>query len=295
MEKRFEPVHRPEGWVSASPLPDPEELRAFYATLYYQHPPSTTYQTEYGELELRYKELRCAALLHALARAGLEPGGSLLDIGAGEGFLMDAAHRQRHPVIGLDFSSFAIEKFFGELRDQLIVGDVFDSLAQLAARGDRFAACCAINVLEHVIDPTALLDAVRGVLQPSGVLALTVPNDFSRLQKLLRDEGRIANQFWFAPPQHLHYFNAENLPRFCASRGYKLIDAFSDFPIDLFLMHPGSNYVMDAKNGPAAHHARMRYDLLIAEAGLESYLAMYRALFNVGVGRNITVIVRPGR
>jgi hypothetical protein len=120
-----------------------------------------------------------------------------------------------------------------------------------------------------------------------------VPNDYSRLQALLHDEGCIDRDFWFTPPQHLHYFNAENLPQYCASEGCELVDAFSDFPIDYYLLHPGSNYVTNPANGPAAHRARMLHDLMIAERGLDSYLAMYRALFNVGIGRDITVILRP--
>ena len=94
-------------------------------------------------------------------------------------------------------------------------------------------------------------------------------------------------------PQHLHYFNAENLPRFCAARGYDVLDAYSDFPIDLFLLHPGSNYVADTGKGPAAHRARVLHDLLIADAGLDRYLAFYRAMFQVGIGRDITVVLRP--
>lgn len=289
----FEMVSQPEGWVSASPLPAKAELQAFYAELYYQAPQSTTYQTAYDELNDRYKRLKCDALLHALAAHGLRPGEELLDIGAGEGFLMDAADRLGLPVTGIDFSAFAIGRFFPRLEHRFVAGDVFETLDRIGAEGRRFRACSAINVLEHVLDPNELMASARRVLEPSGLFAITVPNDFSRLQTLLRDEGLIDRAFWNAAPQHLHYFNAENLPRFCTARGFDLIDAFSDFPIDLFLLHPGSNYVADPAQGPAAHRARLMHDLLIADAGLDRYLAFYRAMFQVGIGRDITVILRP--
>ena len=281
-----------EGWISVSPLPTASELETFYATLYYQNPQSTTYQAAYSDLDLRYKQLKCAALLHALTRSGLRAGGALLDIGAGEGFLMDVADRQGYHVTGLDFSSFAIEKFFPRLQERLIAGDVFTTIDRLASEERRFAACSLINVLEHVIDPAALMHSMRQLLEPGGVLAITVPNDYSRLQSLLLQEGQIDRDVWFAPPQHLHYFNSENLAHFCASRGYELVDAFSDFPVDLYLLHPGSNYVTDPSRGSAAHRARMLHDLMIAEAGLDPYLDVYRALFKVGIGRDITVILR---
>ena len=292
---RFEPVRQPEGWLSASPLPSRAELQTFYADLYYQSVQSATYQTSYDDLDLRHKALRCDTLLHALRDAGLAAGDQFLDVGAGEGFLMDAADRSGLAVTGLDYSSFGVARFFPRLRGRLLEGDVIELLEQLAAGDVRFAACSAINVLEHVLDPAGLLAAIARVLAPGGVVAVTVPNDYSRFQALLRQERRIDRDFWFSPPQHLQYFNAENLPRFCASHGFQLVDGFSDFPIDLYLLHPGSNYIAEPANGPAAHRARLLLDLLIAEKGIGPYLQMYRALFAVGVGRNITVILRQAR
>jgi 2-polyprenyl-3-methyl-5-hydroxy-6-metoxy-1,4-benzoquinol methylase len=289
---RFDAVRHPDGWVSASPLPEQAELQSFYADLYYQSVQSATYQPSYDDLDLRHKALRCDTLLHALKDAGLAAGDRFLDIGAGEGFLMDAADRSGLAVTGLDYSSFGVEKFFPRLRDRLVAGDVIDLLEQLAKGHVRFAACSAINVLEHVLDPAHLLASVAAVLAPGGLVAVTVPNDYSRLQQLLRDEGHIDRDFWFSPPQHLQYFNAENLPRFCAANGFEVVDGFSDFPIDLYLFHPGSNYVLQPANGPAAHRSRLLLDLLMAERGMAAYLQMYRALFGVGIGRNITVILR---
>jgi SAM-dependent methyltransferase len=291
-DRAFDIVQQPEGWSSATPLPSQEELRAFYADLYYQSPQTTTYQTSYGELDLRYRALKCEALLHALAEAGIAPGDAFLDIGAGEGFLMDAADRGGLVVTGLDYSSFGVGRFFPRLIDRLIVGDVIEELGRLAGAGRRFATCSLLNVLEHVLDPAQLLSALAGVLAPRGIAVVTVPNDDSALHGLLRDERRIDHDFWFAPPQHLHYFNSETLPRFCAARGFDEIDGFSDFPIDLYLLHPGSNYVADRDQGPAAHRARLQHDLLIAQHGLGPYLQLYRALYRVGLGRNITVLLR---
>lgn len=291
-EETFNKSMQNEGYISAIPLPTPEELGKFYAELYYQAPQSSSYQKSYEEIELNFKRIHCEALLYALKSYGISDG-AFLDIGAGEGFLMNAAVHQGFAVTGMDFSSFGVEKFFPNLKGQLISGDVFEGIAELKSEGKRFRVCTAINVLEHVIDPSLFLSAIRDILMPDGLLAITVPNDFSCLQKLLQKEGLINREFWFVPPQHLHYFNADNLPRFCTSRGYDFVDAFSDFPIDMFLFHPGSNYVMNPQNGPAAHRARMLHDLMIADAGWDNYLNYYRAMFKVGIGRDITLILRP--
>ncbi len=293
METKYDKkINKPENYISATPSPSPEELREFYSELYYQTPQSSSYQDTYDDLEINYKRLKCDSLLHAIKQAGIVSG-NFLDIGAGEGFLMDAAHKHGFEVTGLDFSSYGVGKFFPELLTQHIAGDVYESLAKFGSEGKRYVACAATNVLEHVIDPELFLTSIRQVMDTKGVLAITVPNDFSELHQLLLKHGLINREFWFVPPHHLHYFNTENLPQFLVNSGFEVIDAFSDFPVDLYLLHAGSNYVMDAKNGRAAHQARMHHDLMIAKAGLDKYLNYYRAMFNVGVGRDITILVRP--
>src|SRR5688500_15919870 len=256
MSKPFVPVKHQEGWVFASPRPSREELQAFYADLYYQSVQSATYQESYGELDLRHKALRCDVLLQALCERGLGAPAAFLDVGAGEGFLMDAADRAGFEVTGLDYSAFGVSKFFPRLETRLRAGDVIELLAELAEENQCFSVCSALNVLEHVLDPAELLAAMGTVLAPGGVLAITVPNDYSKLQALLRAEGLLDRDFWFSPPQHLSYFNAENLPGFCAALGFELVDAFSDFLVDLYLLHPGSNYIATPANGPDAHRAR---------------------------------------
>lgn len=279
------------GWISSMPLPNSDELRKFYAELYYQSPQSSSYQKNYEDIELDYKSIQCNALLYSLSSHGIT-GGTFLDIGAGEGFLMSAAANHGFAVTGMDFSSFGIEKFFPDLTDKFIRSDVFDGINRLKSEGRAFSVCAAINVLEHVRDPSLFMSAIKDVMLPNAVLAVTVPNDYSCIQQLLMKEGLIDREFWFVPPQHLHYFNSNNLPMFCRSEGYDVLDAFSDFPIDLFLLHPGSNYVMDARNGPSAHRARVLHDLMIAKAGWDNYLNFYRAMFRVGIGRDITLVLR---
>jgi 2-polyprenyl-3-methyl-5-hydroxy-6-metoxy-1,4-benzoquinol methylase len=292
MEAKFERTLNPDaGYLSATPAPDPETLRKFYAELYYQAPQSSSYQAAYDELEISYKRLKCDALIHAILQLGIV-GGKFLDIGAGEGFLLNAAHAKMFDITGIDFSAYGVGKFFPELSSRHIAGDVYESLDRLNVENKKYNVCTTTNVLEHVIDPDSFVESVRKVMEPDGVLVITVPNDFSDLQNLLMCRGMIDREFWFVPPHHLHYFNTKSLTTYLIDKGFKVLDAFSDFPVDLYLLHSGSNYVMDTTKGKEAHRARMLHDLMIADSGMDRYIDYYRAMFNVGIGRDITVIVR---
>ena len=290
----YKKIRNPTGYYSASPLPDPEALTKFYAETYYQNAVSSTYSTSYDAIELAYKRLKATALVK-LALQHAPPAGTFLDIGAGEGFLMKAAHDEGFEIQGADFSTFGISSFHPELVDRLAAGDVFDFLDRCISEGRKFAVCSAINILEHVIDPVRLMGQLQGIVAEKGVILLTVPNDYSRLQMHLLETGQIDREFWFAPPQHLHYFNTESLPAFCESQGFTVLDLVADFAVDLFLLDRAANYVMNPAVGKNAHQARMATDLLIIEHGYDKYLQYYRSMAAVGLGRDITVVLTANR
>ena len=192
---------------------------------------------------------------------------------------------------GADFSTFGVQSFHPELLPYLSAGDVFDFLEHTKSERGQFDVCSAINILEHVIDPVRFMALLRTIMADSGIALITVPNDYSPLQLQLLEQGKIDREFWFAPPQHLHYFNTRTLVDFCRSQGFKVLDMVADFPVDLFLLNPAANYIMNPAVGKDAHNARMAADLLIIENGYEKYLAYYRAMAAVGLGRDLTVVV----
>ncbi|RDV03172.1 class I SAM-dependent methyltransferase [Undibacter mobilis] len=283
-------VRQEEGFVSVFPLPSLPELQAFYAQQYYQQSASASYQQAYSDLELDYKRMQARLMLHAIDQSG-ERAGTLLDVGCGEGFLLAEAARQNLDVSGIDFSAHAIERFHPELRKTIEIGDAFALLDNMMESGRRFDACVLQNVLEHVIDPRGLLDRLRQLLTPSGRLLITLPNDYSRVQQVAMDTGAIETEYWFSPPQHLHYFTIAAAAALAASRGLAVLDTFADFPIEAYLFHPGSNYVRQRCAGPDAHKARMIMSLICAESGMDAYLTLSRAYAGCGVGRAFTMIL----
>jgi len=284
---------QPDGWRRVTPSPSAEDLKAFYAGEYFQASHGT-YAQAYSETEIEHRGLLARLLLAAIAEGrGGEAGGGLLEIGCGEGWLLSAADAAGYAVQGIDFSRDGLSRFHPQLLDRARFGDAFELLDGLIAAGERSDVCVMEHVLEHVVDPEGLLARLPRLLKPGGVLAITVPNDFSPLQLVARDQGVIDRDFWVSPPQHLNYFNAESLSALLARMGFAVKVGFASFPIDWFLMHPGSNYVADPAAGKAAHRARMAIDLVLAAQGMDAYLGLAKALFACGAGRSLTVIARP--
>ena len=286
-----------DGWRRVTPSPSAEDLKAFYAGEYFQASHGT-YAQAYSKTEIEHRNLLARLMLAAIAQ-GREPkggdvaGGKLLEIGCGEGWFLSAADRAGYAVRGLDFSEAGLTKFHPQFMDRCQFGDAFDSLDRLIESGDRVDVCVMEHVLEHVVDPQALLARLPRLLSPGGVLAITVPNDFSPLQIAAREAGVIDRDFWVAPPQHLNYFNAETLPALLTRMGFAVTLGFASFPIDWFLMHPGSNYVVSPDAGKDAHGARLAIDLVLAGQGMDAYLGLAKALFACGAGRSLTVIATP--
>ena len=292
----FEPVIEGEGYRSASPIPSEEELAAFYAKVYFQAVPTSTFSHSYEKDELANKRERAALVAYVAAqKLGGASGRSLLDVGFGEGFELAAARAAGFDVHGVDFGLHGLRSFNPELEDRVEAQDPLSALGRYAAESRRFDVCLLKNVLEHVRDPVATLAAVRQVLTPDGVALVTLPNDYSEIQLELRQRGDVDSDYWFAPPQHLHYFTVDGFARFATENGFKIVDLLGDFPIELFLFHPASNYSRHPEAGKDAHRARVAVDLLLARRGLASFADASRALAQLGLSRTFTACCSVAR
>ena len=283
------------GFYEVIEKPSPAELSDYYARRYYQEG-LTTYQAAYPPEELEHIEgkLRLRHWVLEQLRGAAAPAPSFLDIGCGEGWALAFFNQLGWDVLGLDYSTFSVERFQPALRDRLRPGDLYEQLAALQAEGQQFDVLWLDNVLEHVPDPAELLRRCRALVRPNGVLLVEVPNDFSALQKHLLEAGHIDRPFWIALPDHLSYFGAEGLRNLAAATGWRTARLLGDQPIDLNLFNPATNYVMDRTAGKAAHQSRLEQDnFLLRTAPLPAVAAYYEALAGVGLGRSLVAFLQP--
>jgi 2-polyprenyl-3-methyl-5-hydroxy-6-metoxy-1,4-benzoquinol methylase len=291
-----ETVKNSDGFYSIKNLPTKNELSQFYQKQYFQNETTRPkeYQEEYDEIELKYKNLineQCFYSIFNVRPDWKQKNINFLEVGVGEGFLINYAKKIGLTVEGIDYNNYAIKKFNPKILDHVKFGDPLEILHDLKSKSRKYHVCVIRNVMEHVIDPIELLQTLEGILDKNGLIIITVPNDFSNLQLRAHELNHVNEKFWITSPDHLHYFGTENLKKFTSKMNFNLLDMYSTFPIDFFLFHPNSNYIENKEVGKLAHKARIEIDLILAKNGLPNYHLLSQSFAKCGVGRDITVIL----
>jgi len=280
----------PLGYWEVVEKPTPETLQAFYAERYFQTEQGS-YRHSYPPEELRYIDAKLQQWWEQVRAIRGGAAGYMLDIGCGEGFALAFFREMGWCCEGLDYSVDGIARQNPGCRDAVTAGDVVELLEERIRQGRRYDLLWLTNVLEHVVDPAGLLTALGKVLQNDGVLVVAVPNDFSKYQLALLEAGHIDRSFWVSLPAHLGYFDRESLQRIARASGWKCREILADFPIDWFLMHPGSNYVRDPANGKAAHQARILLENALSTLPAADVNRFYSAMAAVGMGRTLAAFL----
>jgi 2-polyprenyl-3-methyl-5-hydroxy-6-metoxy-1,4-benzoquinol methylase len=277
------------GW-SASPMPRTEDIDAYYREKYYQQP-GGQYRRAYEPEELTYFEDRAKLVLAFAENAGVTSG-RVLDIGCGEGFFLKHAAAAGFEVWGVDHSLFGLDQHNPTLADRGHFREMNVLEADDYFGGVRFELVVCKNVLEHVLDPDILMVKLSSQLSQGGVGIVEVPNDYSLLHNRVL-KGRPREGFpIFCPPVHLHYFNTLTIQQLIERAGLRVIDGFSDYPIDHLLLEDQFNYYEIKEVGRHAHSLRRRFMNLLNDAPKEARLGLFRAMFGADLGRDISVVFR---
>jgi len=280
-------------WQLVNP-PTAADLEHYYRDKYFQQGQGN-YRPAYSNQERAYIDLKIAQRAHKIRQLRGNQTGLMLDVGCGEGFAMAWFQEQGWRVAGLDHSIAGVDAMNPQLSDHVDCGDVTALIEERLRDDASYDVIWLNNVLEHVREPIKLLSTLRRLVSETGVLVVTVPNDGSDLQELLLCDRDIPSRFWIAEPDHLSYFSTASLERALSETGWASSDILADFPIDLYLLHDGSNYVRDGAKGRAAHHARVRAELLLGQRGHDLVNEMYAAMARVGLGRELTAFATAER
>lgn len=181
------------GAATTDPAPDDAELEAAYSGWYR---PAAGRFAGGGDVILRASRATLARRLDDVA-----PPGPVLDVGSGEGALLDALHARGREAVGLERTA---------PRPDVRACEVTD----FEERMGEWAAVVFWHSLEHLRKPAAALERAYELLSPEGVVVVAIPNRESWQARLWRER-------WFALdlPRHLVHLPASTLIGHASAHG----------------------------------------------------------------------------
>jgi 2-polyprenyl-3-methyl-5-hydroxy-6-metoxy-1,4-benzoquinol methylase len=137
----------------------------------------------------------------------------ILDVGCGEGWILESAKARGWQVYGTEFSSKAIDicqkkgikMYAGILSHEKIEERDFDVIISTQA-------------IEHINNPREEVFNVYQLLRTGGLFYITTPNFNSYLRWILRDKYSIIEY-----PEHLSYYTKKTLNKLLQQSGFRKV------------------------------------------------------------------------
>ena len=142
------------------------------------------------------------------------PGGRLLEVGCGDGWLLSLLAARGWQTEGLDFDPRAVEAARSRGLEVRL-----GPIGEQGYPDGGFDAVVMVHVLEHVPDPLELLQACHRVLRPGGSLVIITPNVDGFGHRWFQGDWR-----GLEPPRHLHVFTMRALRKIAADAGFGSVD-----------------------------------------------------------------------
>jgi len=192
------------GLVRSDPVADPSIQAELYAKAGFD------YGEQVGNLRETYG--RYLAKLEALGAHK----GSLLEIGGGNGFVLQEALAQGYTqVTGVEPSSAAIASADPSIRPHMIC----DLMRPGLFEAEQFDVVCMFQTFDHITDPNALLDECFRVLKPGGFLLCLNHNVEAPSARLLGERSPIVDV------EHPFLYSPKTMARVAEAHGFVVTES----------------------------------------------------------------------
>ncbi|MCS6862473.1 MAG: methyltransferase domain-containing protein [Abditibacteriales bacterium] len=210
------------GLIYFNPQPTPEALREFYSS---ESPEDYTPRLREWQGELSAQKAQKLTeelnfLEQWLRRDDARPHNAnqrvrFLEVGCAFGHQLFCAQQKGWEVVGVELSAPAANWVRQELGLEVHNGTI-ESAARVLPP-ESFDIVLMSHVLEHVLHPTAVLQAAASLIKPGGVIAIYVPNGDSFPARHDFDHWE-----WTSFPEHLYYFSPSTLARLLTKCGFEV-------------------------------------------------------------------------
>lgn len=202
-----------------NPQPTEEELNAFYSSYYLDE------QWEKGEKRFNLKIFK---MVHKLKLIG-----SVLDIGCGNGELLNIFKTKGYDVQGVEQSKDGYQTALQQFSLPVFFGSI-DDFKKKILKKDGYDIILLINVLEHLRNPNSALSFIANILNKNGIVIIVVPDVFLHLlignicRFFRKRDPYVLNKrntflVGFDPPQHLTSFRPRTLLELAKKHGFSSI------------------------------------------------------------------------
>jgi len=190
-----------------NPMPTRAALEALYGSAYYESADACGGgYADYASMAEDHRDTFRRRLALVEGHVGQ---GRLLDVGAGYGYLADAATPRFAERWVVEMSAAAARQVSSA--HKVVVGDI----ESVELPRDYFDVVSLQDCLEHLPDPGAALERIRGVLRPGGALFAVTPNVDSWVSRVQRDNW-VSLKF----PEHVILYSRETLRRVLEGNGF---------------------------------------------------------------------------
>jgi len=197
--------------IFANPMPIPKNPSLLY---------DTTAEEYFVHHSLQVKRDVTISTLTELEKR--TKGRRLLDVGCGQGVVLEVANNRGWEVIGLDIS----EKFAEFAKNNLSVPVRVGDIATVELDHDFFDVVVVNAILEHLIDPRKVLMKIQRALKPGGLLLIDVPNERGLYYRVGNIWQRLCGRDWVVnlsptfAPGHLYGFSPRSLQTILRQTGF---------------------------------------------------------------------------
>ena len=145
-----------------------------------------------------------------------KPPSRILDLGCSSGLLAQRLEAMGHQVTGVDVKELA---GVTERTTSFVAADLNDGIPSEA--GTEFDVVLAADVLEHLVNPGALMSQAREALAPGGVALFCVPNIAHWYPRLRSTFGMFDyDQRGILDSTHLRFFTRKSIRKLVERQGF---------------------------------------------------------------------------